>query len=85
MMALGEVPHPLTGKTELRLPEAQHFIDMLAMLEEKTAGHRTADESELLDGFLHQLRLAYVELQRSRTRPDLLQPNEPCHRNLPRT
>ena len=63
MMALGEVPHPLTGKTELRLPEARHFIDMLTMLEEKTAGHRTPEESALLDHFLHQLRLAYVELQ----------------------
>jgi hypothetical protein len=62
MMALGELPNPLTGKTEQRLPEAQHFIDMLAMLEDKTADHRTPDETALLDGFLHQLRLAYVEL-----------------------
>ena len=63
MMALGDVPHPLTGKTELRLPEARHFIDMLTMLEEKTAGHRTPEESALLDHFLHQLRLTYIERQ----------------------
>lgn len=63
MVALGEVPHPLTGKAEQRLPEAQHFIDVLAMLEDKTAGNRTADETALLDGFLHQLRLAFVELK----------------------
>jgi Domain of unknown function (DUF1844) len=63
MVALGEVPHPLTGKAEQRLPEAQHFIEVLAMLEDKTAGNRTPEESALLDGFLHQLRLAFVELK----------------------
>lgn len=60
MVALGEVPNPLTGKFE-RLPnQAKHFIDTLAMLEEKTAGNRAPEESALLDSLLHQLRLAYV-------------------------
>ena len=61
MVSLGEVPDPFSGTTELRLPEARHFIDTLTMLEEKTAGNRTPEESTLLDGFLHQLRMAYVE------------------------
>jgi hypothetical protein len=60
MVALGEVPNPLTGKLE-RLPkQAKHFIDTLAMLEEKTAGNRTPEESALLSSLLHQLRMAYV-------------------------
>ena len=60
MVALGEVPNPLTGKLE-RLPnQAKHFIDTLAMLEEKTAGNRTPEESALLTSLLHQLRIAYV-------------------------
>jgi hypothetical protein len=60
MVALGEVPNPLTGKLE-RLPnQAKHFIDTLAMLEEKTAGNRTPEESALLSALLHQLRMAYV-------------------------
>lgn len=64
MVALGEVPNPITGKLE-RLPnQAKHFIDTLAMLEEKTAGNRTPEESALLDSLLHQLRLAYVAGQR---------------------
>ena len=63
MVSLGEVPNPFSGKTEVRLPEARHFIDTLSMLEEKTAGNRTSEESTLLDGFLHQLRMAYVEAQ----------------------
>jgi Domain of unknown function (DUF1844) len=60
MVALGEVPNPLTGKLE-RLPnQAKHFIDTLAMLEEKTAGNRTPEESAILSSLLHQLRMAYV-------------------------
>jgi hypothetical protein len=60
MVALGQMVNPLSGKADVRLPEAKHFIDMLTVLEEKTAGNRTADESALLDGFLHELRMAYV-------------------------
>ncbi len=63
MVALGHLPNPLNGKTAVRLPEARHFIEMLAMLEEKTASHRTPDESAILDQFLHELRLMYVDAQ----------------------
>lgn len=62
-MCLGQMANPVTGKAEPRLPEAKHFIDMLAVLEEKTAGNRSAEESALLDGFLHELRMAYVTSQ----------------------
>jgi hypothetical protein len=60
MMSLGQVANPISGKADVRLPEAKHFIDMLTVLEEKTAGNRTPGESALLDGFLHELRMAYV-------------------------
>jgi hypothetical protein len=63
MVSLGQVPNPFSGKVEIRLPEARHFIDTLTMLEEKTAGNRTPEESALLRGALHQLRLAYVEAE----------------------
>jgi hypothetical protein len=63
MVSLGQVPNPFSGKFEIRLPEARHFIDALTMLEEKTAGNRTPEESALLRGALHQLRLAYVEAE----------------------
>jgi hypothetical protein len=63
MIALGQVPNPLTGKTELRLKQAKHYIDTLGMLEEKTTGNRTADETALFTDLLHQLRMAYVMIQ----------------------
>jgi hypothetical protein len=63
MVALGEIPNPITGKLE-RLPnQAKHFIDTLGMLEEKTAGNRTPEESALLSSLLHQMRMAFVAAQ----------------------
>jgi hypothetical protein len=64
MIALGQVPNPITGKVEQRLKQAKHYIDTLTVLEEKTAGNRTPDESALLSEILHQLRMAYVVLLR---------------------
>lgn len=65
MVSLGQVPNPFSGKVEVRLPEARHFIDTLAMLEEKTTGNRTPEESALFRGALHQLRMAYIEAEKA--------------------
>jgi len=37
-------------------------IDMLEMLEQKTAGNRTDDETKMFTGTLGQLRMAFVQL-----------------------
>jgi hypothetical protein len=63
MISLGQVPNPITGKIEQRMKQAKHYIDMLAVLDEKTTGNRTTDESALLSEILHQLRMAYVMMQ----------------------
>jgi len=60
-VAFGHVPNPLDGKTQVRLDLAKHAIDMLAMIEEKTKGNLLHDEAAMLEGVLHQLRLAYVD------------------------
>ncbi len=59
-MALGEVENPLSGKREKDLPAARFLIDLLAMLEQKTAGNRTEEEDTYLRGVLTNLRMAYV-------------------------
>jgi hypothetical protein len=63
LVALGQVPNPLSDQSELNLPMAGHFIDTLAMLEAKTKGNLSADESAMLGDILHQLRLAFLQLQ----------------------
>lgn len=60
LMALGRVPNPITGKPIRNLPSARHFIDTIAMLEVKTAGNRTSEESKLFEEILHQLRMQFT-------------------------
>lgn len=63
MVSLGLLPNPLTHKTEHRLDEAQHFIDTLQILYDKTEGNRTPEETAILEDLLHQLRLGYLAVQ----------------------
>ncbi len=62
-MALGLLPNPLTKKAELQLDQAKHAIDLLAVLQQKTEGNRTPEETSELDAVLHELRMAYVAVQ----------------------
>jgi len=58
----GDVPDPVSGETiPANLPAAQQMIDILALMEEKTRGNLTAEERNLLDQILYELRLRYVE------------------------
>jgi hypothetical protein len=59
-IALGLLPNPVTNKADVQLDQAKHAINMLAMLQQKTEGNRTPDESEDLEAALHELRLAFV-------------------------
>ncbi|MFP6659564.1 MAG: DUF1844 domain-containing protein, partial [Pirellulales bacterium] len=43
MLSLGTLPNPISGKQEVRLDEARHFIDLIEVLQEKTNGNCTAD------------------------------------------
>jgi hypothetical protein len=61
MMLLGKVPHPETGQTTQDIESARIFIDMLEMLETRTKGNLTHEESKLLKQTLMTLRLAFVE------------------------
>ncbi|HVV71889.1 MAG TPA: DUF1844 domain-containing protein [Verrucomicrobiae bacterium] len=61
MMLLGKTPHPETGQTVKDIEAARFFIDQLEMLETKTRGNLSKEESGLLKQSLMSLRLAFVE------------------------
>ena len=63
MTAMGKAPDPLAGHAVVRPDVAKHCIDTLAMLEEKTKGNLTPDESEMLSEVLHQLRMLFVTIR----------------------
>ena len=63
---LGVVAHPETGR-KLEPPElalARNTIDTLEMLEEKTRGNLDAQESELVESLLYELRMRFVEAEK---------------------
>src|ERR671937_668449 len=59
---LGQIPNPKTGEGEVNLELAKLFIDQLAMIQEKTRGNLTSEESTVLRNAISNLQLAYVEL-----------------------
>jgi hypothetical protein len=62
--ALGQIPHPQTGKAEVNLDLARLMIDQLAMIQEKTKGNLNKDESQILANTLSSLQMAFVEAVR---------------------
>jgi hypothetical protein len=61
LMALGRIPNPITKQAHRNVATARHFIDTLAMLEEKTRGNLTTEEARLLEEIQHQLRTLYLD------------------------
>jgi hypothetical protein len=65
----GDIPDPVSGqRAEANLPAAQQMIDILSLLEAKTRGNLTAEERQLLDQILYELRLRYVEATKPQSR-----------------
>ena len=54
------------------LVAAGQMIDILALLEQKTRGNLTAEERQLLEQVLFELRLRYLEAQKGQSR--IIQP-----------
>jgi hypothetical protein len=63
MASLGQIARP-GSEPQTDFDQAKHFIDLLGMLEAKTAGNRTPDESQLLEGMVAQLRIMFVQLRK---------------------
>lgn len=69
----GDLPDPMTNDTRPPdLEAAAQLIDIIAMLEVKTRGNLTAEERQLLDQVLYELRLRYVEAKKGESR--IIQP-----------
>ena len=67
MVFLGQVPNPLTQQPQVDLAQAQHTIDILMMLREKTRGNLSAEEETFLQELLPQLQMAYVQAKQQGT------------------
>ena len=61
---LGQIPNPQTGKGEVNLELAKMFIDQLGMIQEKTRGNLTNEETAVLRNTLANLQMAFVEVSK---------------------
>lgn len=61
LLQLGAIEDPTGGTKNKNLPMAKQTIDILSMLQEKTAGNLSAEEDNLLKNVLYDLRLMYVK------------------------
>lgn len=69
--ALGIAPHPLSGKIEKNLGQAQYSIDLLGILLEKTKNNLSHEEERLLQALLYDLRLRFLEARKAESEPSL--------------
>jgi hypothetical protein len=60
----GDLPDPQSGeRAEPHLEGAAQMIEILALLEQKTRGNLTAEERQVLEQVLYELRLRFVEAE----------------------
>ena len=64
-MNLGMLPNPYQPQSKADIGAARQMIDILSLLQEKTAGNLTPDEEEFLTSYLGELKLNYVKITRN--------------------
>ena len=58
----GDLPDPVSGKAaEPNLAGAAQMIEILSLLDQKTRGNLTAEERQVLEQVLYELRMRFVE------------------------
>jgi hypothetical protein len=67
MMQLGAATHE-GQQPQVDILGARQSVDMLGVLEEKTKGNLTPEESRLLDSALFELRMAFLEITQALAR-----------------
>jgi len=67
LMYMGEIPSAPGQPPQKDLSAAQQMIDVLAMLQQKTAGNLDSGEEAILENALFDLRMRYVELAKKGT------------------
>jgi len=74
---LGKLVNPATRQAEVDLEAAQASIDMLDMLDAKTRGNLTPEETRMLQDALTQLKLNFVETREAAGAAPAAKPAEP--------
>jgi hypothetical protein len=58
----GDLPDPITGeRSPVNLEGAAQMIEILSMLDQKTRGNLSAEERQVLEQVLYELRMRFVD------------------------
>ncbi len=58
----GDLPDPVSGdRGDVNLDGAAQMIEILSLLEQKTRGNLTAEERQVLEQVLYELRMRFIE------------------------
>jgi hypothetical protein len=63
MISLGIFPNPIDGSTNILPHQGKHLIETIALLNEKTKGNQTEEETKMFANVLHELRMIFVAAQ----------------------
>ena len=65
----GDLPDPVSGKPlEPNLDGASQMIEILGLLDQKTRGNLTAEERQVLEQVLYELRMRFVDARNAEKR-----------------
>jgi hypothetical protein len=64
VVSMGEVADSVTGQRHYDLDQAAEIIDLLVLLREKTDGHRSAEESQVLGELVYDLQVRFVNARK---------------------
>ncbi len=62
VMAMGLAPDPQTGKISKDKNMARFNIDLLLVLQQKTKGNLSSDESQFLENLINDLQMKFVSV-----------------------
>lgn len=61
LVAVGEIPDPITKETKKNIRAAKQMIDIINMLKDKTKGNLTKEEDELIQNLCFELKMKYLQ------------------------
>ena len=64
LMQMGLIPWP-HGQRELALDQARDTVEILELLKEKSKNNLNAEEKQLMDTIVYELKMSFVEVQQA--------------------
>lgn len=65
LIHMGDIPDPQSRQRIYDIQSAKQTIDILQLLKSKTEGNLDAEENQLLDDVIYDLRMKYVKITQS--------------------